>query len=295
MRHLPLPTNLADQPYAAGEVAQICIDAIEKPRTFINRITAIIPDIVAAETQYDIFARAASLHNFPRVDDVDGPNGTVTAKELKSLYTYRMLDEEQPGRAIYDRLILSAGDTCPLCGVNSVFTLDHHLPKKECPVLSVAPFNLIPACRDCQSEKMEDFPANAEDQTLHPYYDNVDGEIWLAAAVNQTQPASFTFVVNPPATWTPLTVARVRNHFVSFGLPRLFAKNAANELTGIRLVLTNLFNAGGLNAVQAELQSRADGWRQSGIQAGRLNSWHLAMYQAAAADNWFCNAGFALI
>ena len=54
MRHLPLPTNNAGQQYAAGDVARICIDAIEQPQAFIERITAIIPYIVTAETQYDL-------------------------------------------------------------------------------------------------------------------------------------------------------------------------------------------------------------------------------------------------
>jgi hypothetical protein len=297
MRHLPLPTNQAGQPYAVGEAAQVCIDAIEQPQEFIGRITAIIPNIVAAETQYDQFARAATLHNFPQEDHVDGPNGTVTAGELKRLYAYRMRHENQPGRAIYNRLILSAGEICPLCGVREVKTLDHHLPQADYPILSVAPINLIPACRDCQSEKMEGFPTVAQDQTLHPYYDNVDGDIWLTAVVNHTQPASFTFDVNPPSTWTAITTARVRHHMTSFGLPGLFAMNAANELTGLRPCLTDVFNTGGggAAAVQAELQSRVEGWQEGGLQAGRLNSWQLAMYQAAAADNWFCNQGFALV
>jgi len=297
MRHLPPPTNQAGHQYAAGEVAQICIDAIQQPQELIERITAIIPNIATAETQYDQFAQAATLHNFPQEDHVDGPNGTVTADELKRLYTYRMLDENQPGRAIYDRLILSAGETCPLCGVREVKTLDHHLPKTDFPILSVAPINMVPACRDCQSEKMAVFPMVAQDQTLHPYYDNIDGDIWLTAVVNQTQPASFTFDVTPPAAWTAIMAARVRHHMISFGLPRLFAVNAANELTGLRPCLVNAFNTGGggAAAVQAELQSRANDWRQGGLQAGRLNSWQLAMYQAATADNLFFSQGFALV
>jgi hypothetical protein len=117
----------------------------------------------------------------------------------------------------------------------------------------------------------------------------------ITAVVNQGPPANFSFGVTPPQAWSQLLTDRVRYHMASFELPRLFAVNAANELTGIRPALTNLFNAGGMNAVRAELQSRSDSWRQGGIQSGRVNSWQLAMYQAAAASDWFCNAGFVPI
>jgi len=297
MRHLPIPINHAGAQYAAGEVAEFCIESIQQPQDLIDRLTAIIPDIQAAEINYGRMALTAELHNYPREDQVDGPNGEVTADELNRLYSYRLRTEGQSGRAIYDRLLLSAGETCPLCSVREIRTLDHHLPQAYYPILSVAPINLIPACRDCQSEKMEGFPAVEQEQTLHPYYDNIDGDVWLTAVVNHTQPASFTFGVTPPDAWTAIMAARVRYHMVSLGLSRLFAMNAANELTGLRPCLTTAFNTagGGAAAVQAELQSRANDWREGGQQAGRLNSWQLAMYQAAANDNWFCSQGFALV
>jgi hypothetical protein len=217
----------------------------------------------------------------------------VTTDELKHLYTYRMVNDNQPGREIYDRLKSSSGDKCPLCGVNTVKTLDHHLPKAKYPILSVTPNNLVPSCRDCQSAKKTGYPTTAEEQTLHPYYDNIDNVIWLTAVVNHETPATFTFDVTAPGAWSQILTDRVRYHMTSFELPRLFAVNAASELAGIRPALTNLFNAGCMDVVRAELQSRADSWRQGGIQTGRLNSWQLAMYQAAAASDWFCNGGFA--
>jgi hypothetical protein len=185
---------------------------------------------------------------------------------------------------------MSSGDKCPLCTVNTVSTLDHHLPKAEYPILSVTPTNLIPACRDCQCAKMEGYPTTVTEQTLHPYYDNIEGATWLTAIVNQGTPASFTFGVTPPATWSATLADRVRHHMNSFNLSRLFAVNAANELTGIRHGLTNLFNSGGMNAVRVHLQFQAQTWRATG-----LNTWQLAMYQAAYMDNWFCNGGFALV
>jgi len=293
MRHLPIPTDHAGQPYAAGAVFNTCI--VNEAHDFHVRLTGIVPNVVAAETLYDQQAQTTTLHTFQRQPTIVGANGAVTTDELKYLYTYRMVGDEQPGRAIYDRLRAAGGEKCPLCGVNAVKTLDHHLPKSKYPVLSVAPTNLIPSCRDCQSAKKSVFPTTAEEETLHPYFDNVDGDIWLTAVVNQETPATFTFGVTPPAAWGQLLIDRVLNHMESFELYSLFAGNAANELTGIRQGLTDLFNSGGTAAVQAHLQNQAASWRQGGQQAGRLNSWQLAMYQAAANDNWFYSQGFALV
>jgi hypothetical protein len=290
MRSLPIPTDRAGQQYAAGAVFRICVDAVEKPQTLIDRLNGIVPEVEGAEDQYDQLARTAGLHTFPRDNQVVGANGAVTAEELKRLYTYRMLDTGQPGRQIYNRLLISSGDKCPLCSVNTVSTLDHHLPKAHYPILSVAPTNLIPACRDCQSAKMEDYPKAESEQTLHPYYDNIDGGIWLTATVNQGAPASFTFGVTPLAAWSATLADRVRHHMDSFNLPRLFAVNAGSELTGFRRGLTDLYNSAGTNAVRDHLHWKADSWRALG-----LNTWQLAMYQAAHTDNWFCNGGFALV
>lgn len=288
-----MPTDQAGRPYAAGAVFNACI--VNEQQNLLDRLTGIVPNVAAAETLYNQQAQTTTHHTFQRQPNIVGANGAVSTDELKYLYTYRMVGDNQPGRGIYDRLRAAGGEKCPLCGVNTVKTLDHHLPKSKYPVLSVTPTNLIPSCRDCQSAKKSGFPTTAEEQTLHPYYDNIEADLWLTAVVNQGPPANFSFAVTPPPAWSQLLTDRVLYHMASFELPRLFAVNAANELTGIRPALTNLFNAGGMNAVRAELQSRADSWLQGGIQAGRLNSWQLAMYQAAAAADWFCNAGFVPI
>src|SRR5258708_7182739 len=209
---------------------------------------------------------------------------------MVTTYTGRMVAKSQPGRPIYDRLIAgSAGGRCPLCGLGHVSTLDHHLPKAEYPVLAVSPANLIPSCNWCQGAKDGSYPASANDQTLHPYFDNVDGGRWLAAEVVNSTPAAFRFVVVPPPSWNgTIIAARVRHHMKTFKLARLFASNAADELSNIRQRLEDLLAKGGSEAVRAHLnaeaQSRENAW---------LNSWQTATYQAAAESDWFCEGGFA--
>src|SRR6185369_14124832 len=96
-----------------------------------------------------------------------------------------MAREGAPGKKIYDR-IMTAARACPYCGHGTLFTLDHYLPKgiSHFPELSIAPLNLIPACRDCNSNKHVHVPTREEEQYIHPYFEDVDGHNWLAASTH---------------------------------------------------------------------------------------------------------------
>ncbi|MFJ9642166.1 hypothetical protein [Streptomyces sp. NPDC101206] len=70
-----------------------------------------------------------------------------------------------------------------LCGHGIADTLNHQLPKIVYPLLAVAPLNLVPACRGCNSHRSELAPRTAEEQTLHPYCDDLGDHVWLTARV----------------------------------------------------------------------------------------------------------------
>lgn len=104
----------------------------------------------------------------------------MTEEQLKNVYENKFAKKGQPGRKVYDKLMSKpAQGICPLCGQRVVSTLDHYLPKAHFPVLSVVPINLIPSCSECNKSKTDHVPENAEQQTLHPYYDDVEEEQWL--------------------------------------------------------------------------------------------------------------------
>lgn len=269
----------------AGEVFELCISRVRN-HALKARLEAIRPEITQAAADYDDAASTASLQNFPRLARI----GTVTKDELMNVYSGRMAKEGQPGRDVYDKLMTAAPRReCPLCGSGKVMTLDHHLPKSEYPVLAVLPTNLVPSCYWCQRSKKQSYPTTAEEQTLHPYYDDFELETWLRATVNTTSPASFTFYVDPPADWDAIVRERLTKHTEAFELFELFSINAASELVIIRHRLNELFLSGGADEVRRHLIAEA-----ASRQAGRLNSWETAMYVAAASSDWFCDGGFAV-
>lgn len=167
-----------------------------------------------------------------------------------------MAQKGAPGRKYYDKLIIASPyGICPLCSHREVTTLDHHLPKAEYPRLSVVPINLVPACSDCNKSKLVRYPTKPEQETLHPYFDNIENDLWLTATVNQTTPPTIQYQVTPPAACEQLLADRVKFHFGSLLLAKLYSTQAAVELVQINLSLVNLHNTSGLEGVRKYLRS----------------------------------------
>lgn len=241
-----------------------------------------------AETEFEAKITKGQIYTIERETVV---NGNVTYMELKNVYTAQMVRKPQ-GRIYYDRLLMAAPNgLCPLCAHRDATTLDHYLPKSKYPRLSVVPVNLIPSCKDCNTGKLTDYPTTPEEETLHPYYDDIDNVTWLKARVNRTNPISLTFFVERPPSWDDLLFARVKSHFESFQLKNLYAVQSARRLSGLKKNLHDIFSSGaGANGILIYLQN--EGNSNAAIS---LNSWETSMFKGLENDDWFCNIGFRQI
>lgn len=279
MRSLPKPSD------DASEVFALCIGKIRNP-DLKQRLTHAKSFVAAAAGAYETAALSANLHTVLAEDTVAG---NVTKDEMIGVYTARMVTKGQPGRPVYDKILsMPAHGRCPLCGIGQVSSLDHHLPKSKYPIHVVTPTNLVPSCDWCQRSKMEACPRTAEEQTLHPYYDDFESGVWLRADVIEGAPASFYFLVQALHGWNPITTARIQHHMKVFKLPSLYAANAGSQLANMRGRLAELFHIGGIENVRSYLMDEARSYERIS-----LNSWQSAMYRGAAASQWFCEGGFA--
>ena len=283
MRHLPLPTDENGQPLAAEEVYETCVSMVRNP-TLRAQLLAILQDVQTEATDYDAKATVMQLYRKQPHNQV----GAVSGEELVKVYTHRMVPKTAKGRPTYDRIMSApVHRRCPLCGIGVVNTLDHYLPKTHFPILSVTPNNLIPACEWCQGEKMEYFPTTEGGQLLHPYFDDLDNDVWLAAEVVADTPAGFRFYTSPPGQWTQAAKERVSAHLKELNLYELFSSNAGSRLSEIRARLSDLHNKGGTDAVREYLREELQSF-----EAVHNNTWLTAMYRAAVDSEWFCNGGF---
>jgi hypothetical protein len=155
--------------------------------------------------------------------------------------------------------------------------------------LAVAPLNLVPACADCNKAKIDAVPHTSAEETLHPYFDDVENDLWLKASVVEAEPAALRFYVEPHVSWDDVMTARVLRHFKMLGLAALYASQAAEELLSIRHELAGLLEEAGAVAVREQLFDRAASCRHA-----RVNSWRTAAYEALWSNDWFCEGGFAL-
>lgn len=250
-----------------------------------GRLKSVADNIEEAAEEFD---QKGMNKSFYLLHEHDTIAGVVTKNEMEKVYTSRMAKMGTPGRPFYEKLKSSAPHAiCPLCGHRTVSTLDHYLPKAHFPSLAVVPFNLVPACSDCNKLKLSVIPKATEEQTLHPYYDDATTEQWLFAEVIEGTPASIRFFMKDVDDWSDALNARIKTHFNIFGLGSLYTSQAGAELANIRFQLNNILEKSGAENVRLHLlenfQSRKNNHR---------NSWQTAMYKAMAGNEWFCNGGF---
>ncbi|MDR2997535.1 MAG: hypothetical protein LBU78_05405 [Microbacterium sp.] len=214
----------------------------------------------------------------------------ITSDDLSvKLYKQRMSHKDSPGRVIYDRIRLAAPHgICPLCSVRQVKTLDHYLPRSVYSALSVTPLNLIPACLDCNTVKLDVHPKSEGEQTLHPYFDRVTDVRWLRCEVVEGAPAGVRFFVDEPPEWTASMTQRVRRHFSVFQLAELYAHHAVPEMSSNRSTLQMMKKVKrGEELIRSHLAEQA----RSALVAD-LNSWQGALYEALSSSEWYCSGGF---
>ena len=273
-----------DQPeFDAIETFSTCISRVRNV-DLKGRLVGIKQAIGDASEAYTENALSETLNLTPVLTDV----GAVTAREMVKVYDQRMAGKEGPGRAIYDQIkLLPAGDRCPFCDQRNVSTLDHILPKTLYPQLAVAPLNLVGACMECNKIKLDLAPQSPEGVVLHPYFDDITAGLWLVADVLEQLPCAIMFRVAPPAEWSEALASRVNMQFSMLKLGKLYASEAAREISNIRYDLGLHFVSGGVGSVRAELRRQWESRR-----ANRINSWQTAFYQAISHSEWFCAGGF---
>ena len=271
--------------HAAADVLATCIGGVGD-LALVQRLHAVEQQLINTATGYHQLALAQSLHQVPRVQGV----GAVTRAELEALYAKQMSAIGGAARAIYDALRNAPSNgKCPLCGIGTVAVLDHHLPKARYPDLSVCPFNLVPACDFCNNAKRARFPTSAEEQTLHPYYDDFTPEQWIYAQLYTAGSPVLVFQVNAPAHWPHVARQRAKRHFDVVKLGQSYTSNANDDLIPLRGHLERIAATKGAADLQAYLLE------EQARYAPRLNSWQHVMYQTLAGDAWFVGGGYLTI
>ena len=268
----------------AIDVFEICISKVQNA-DLKDRLENCKPSIKSAEVDYTTKAPRTELYTIATHNSI---NGNVTSEEMKKVYSNWMVGATSPGRYIYDKWRASApNNICPLCAQRTTENLEHHLPKSKYPIYSVVPVNIFPICSSCNKIKLDAISNSPETDHIHPYFDNVDDELWLKGEVIETKPASIRFYTVKPDNWDDIKYGRINNHFKLFELEKLYASHSATELTNNIFRINKLFESGGILSVKNFLE---DSWLS--MRDANINSWQTATYEALYNSNWYQEGGF---
>lgn len=247
-----------------------------------SRLNEIYEDLKEAERLYKERAPTSALYLFEESNGV----GRVSKDELSKLYSQTFVREGGPTRDLYEKLRAAPGSICPLCNQRVVSTLDHYLPKAKHPAFAVTPCNLVPACKDCNIDSQQKRPARAEEQTLHPYFDDVDAEVWLYADVIEASPPAISFEVRNVGSWNAVKNNLISSHFSTYKLASLYSSHAGAELVNVYVDIEDAGLLGRQEETKAHLLNQAKKRRRA-----FRNSWQAALYDGLAASDWFCSEG----
>ncbi|HHF2969805.1 TPA: HNH endonuclease [Vibrio diabolicus] len=210
---------------------------------------------------------------------------SITKADFVDLYEKCFVKTGTSGRTIYDALRASSDGLCPLCGIGSVSTLDHYLPKARYPLYSVNPCNLVPACMDCNKGKGSSVLNSNVEEPLHPYFvsEHFIDEHWISAEIVETTPVTARFFPSPLATWSQECQQRAINHFNDFDLASRYKTQASLLFTMLTERVRELKHEQGLSTeeIQANFLART--------QTQPPNSIARALMEAIAQSEWFCS------
>ncbi|SFQ64503.1 HNH endonuclease [Pseudomonas sp. NFPP07] len=273
--------------FNATQAIEVCASGIsihERAQALLDAL----PVIQASEAEYRELGPAGQLFQITESNIV---TSQIDAVLMGVIYKAHFARKGSPSRALYEQIRMAPEyGICPLCAQRTVATVDHYLPQSRHPKLNLTPVNLVPACSDCNKNKLAGVPTRAEDQTLHPYFDDLGNDRWLVVEIQASSPPTISFAIRPAGAWNDVLIARVNYHFRVMGLGELYAAQAASEMADISYSLEDV----GVSTGPVGVRQHLDGQFRSRYDRD-ANSWKTALYEGLRDSDWFCTEGYRMI
>lgn len=262
------------------ESATACAERMTD-RELAARVLAAKPSFVSNNARLRHAVENEQTH---AAKDTEYPLPDLSSAELHFLYTTRMAGGKGPARRIYDQILNGAYlGLCSYCRYGQAHTLDHFVPKSFIPALSIDPWNLIPACGQCNSKLSSGYSEDSDKQMFHPYASSTRFGRWLQAEVLPGEPVVVRFSAEPEASLDGDTRRRVINQFKRLELASRYAVVSATDLTEIEAMLTTNFRGFKKDEVREYLLEVS-----ASVFETDPNSRRGALYEALAAEDSYC-------
>lgn len=267
--------------FSQEDIIRDCISNMEDG-ILKQRIVDSKDEITRKSIEYD---QKACMGELSHISVHNVLSGGATKDDMVKLYERKFVPQGEGGRKYYDAIkLLPPNNRCPYCAQREVSTLDHYLPKAKYPTYAVTPYNLVPSCAICNTDKRDDNFDCREEETIHPYYDDFTSEKWIVANMIKEEPIAFEFMVQCPEDWEDIKKVRAQKHFEKFELNRLYKPYASEEFRACFNRIKRLYKRGGKELAIEDLKEHIED-----KEVIRLNTWQAAMYQAIIDSEWFWN------
>lgn len=278
--------RLSEPAHSFSETLEQCILGMAESASLRRKLSDGLTGLLAAADRYAAAASQGALWEIaPFLGESEhAVVADLTKSDLVKAYEQYFVPEVKVARRIYNSIMSAAQEKCPFCGgIGTPRNLDHYLPKAFFPQFSVLPINLIPACRDCNTDgKSSRFSNTPGNQPLQPYKDpsKFFDEQWVFAAYHRAVdggPGRFDYFVDAPTSWSEVDQERAKSHFKNFDLNKRYSIKAAEHLGTVLEQMDRMQSRGLGNDDINEILL------QPGVEkAPFANHWQKGMYQALA-------------
>lgn len=122
-----------------------------------------------------------------------------------------------------------------LLNPSSRLTLDHYLPKEQCPEFSIFPKNLVPSCAVCNTRKRDKILEVGTDvrMFLHPCFDTIQEVEFLVVRTRMEADALvLPYRLTRPEGMTVRTFRHLQSHFAELDLADRYRRMGLEHLGG---------------------------------------------------------------
>lgn len=298
MKSLPRPAKL---PYGiqidSSIVVDECVDGMRSTDKAIA--VALKPQLKGAAETLEAAWDAGPIE-VAKIDPAEMSSGSeVNDNVVRGLFSRRFKRMGGRNKQYNYYLSIKGNRLCCYCEIDRAKDLDHSLPQKHFPYLSITPINLVPCCGTCNAYKLDVVPSDEFSIPFNPYFDSYCTAEWLNVEIKEEcVPGLFPdFIFSVRASIVPegeqpeenIDYRRLSAMFdilhlgkqyndavkIKFDNNRGYFKSVMHSSDGVRGLLQEMISA------------------RKKLQEEKLD-WEALAYQAALDSEWFCSTGVQL-
>jgi len=257
------------------DICNSCRDSIGNKK-LKKKFEANINYICHMTNKYNVKALSRKLYELQANNQMIG---SLTKKEMIKMYTIRFSKHGSKARLYYDK-IKNISNKCLYCGIGIVNTIDHFLPKNEYPDFSINKYNLVPSCRDCNTNKNNGIVYSEENQYFHPYYEEIENSDWLKVNIKECSSLIIEYFIDKNIDKT--MYARLNNQFIKLKLFDLYNVYALNDINEMNYYFKEYYKEQGSEKLSKLFKKISES------VSPEVNLWKHVLYKNLSLNDWFC-------